>query len=185
MDGEFAMEQYGLYRKHFLVSPLGFNAFREYSSGADGTSDIDSGPIVMGAGATATAVGLAASVSNGDLETAEDIYDLVNSLGLRREINLESVSGTRYLLGRLPIVDAFLTWAFTLPMPDSCLTAPRSLPAQIWARRTPVAIFVLLSAAFFWYVYRFARMVKRGRQEEGRIPTTGPCRSEDPIVNQL
>ncbi len=168
MDPELAPDMYGLYREHFLVTRLGFNVFREYPSGLDRPADVDSGPILMSVGMTATCVGLAASISNGDLETAEDIYDLVNSLGLRHEMDLEGkgVTGTQYLFGRLPVSDAFLTWAFTLPMPDSCLTAPRSLASQIWVRRIPTTVFVLLSLVSFWYMHRFIMIFKHRKQEE-------------------
>ncbi len=161
MDPELAVEMYGQYRKHFLINRLGFNIFREYPDGADLSEDVDTGPIVLGAGSTATVAGLAASISNGDLETAEDIYDLVNSLGFRHEMDVGGAAGTEYLFGRLPMADAFVTWAFTLPMHEPSLTKPGSLAARLWARKIPTTVFVLLSAFSFWYAYRFIKMFKK------------------------
>ncbi len=174
MDSELALDLYGLYRKYFLVTRLGFNVFREYPSGLSRSADVDSGPILMGAGTTATGVGLGASIANSDLETAEDIYDLVSSVGLKHETNLEGVTGTQYLFGRVPVADAFLTWAFTLPMPDSSLTAPKSLVGKLWARRIPTAIFILLSVVSFWYMYRLIRIFKHWKQGEKDSPAASP-----------
>ena len=174
MDPELAVELYWLYRKSFLVNCLGFNAFREYPSGFNWPADVDSGPIFMGAGTTATGVGLGASIANGDLETAEDIYDLVSSVGLKHETNFGGVTGTQYLLGRVPVADAFLTWALTLPMSDSPLTAPKSIVGKLWARKIPTAIFILLSVVSFWYMYRLIRLFKHWKQGEKDSPAVTP-----------
>jgi len=165
MDRELAIDLYHRYRKHFLINRFGFNIFREYPGGFDRPSGIDSGPIVLQAGMTATGVGLATSIANGDLETAEDIYDLVNLFGLRSEQQLGAGTGTHYLLNELPVADAFLTWSFTLPMPDAFLTTPRSLLGQFWARRIPIAVFILWSVVSLWYVYRLIAIVKNRKRK--------------------
>ena len=54
--------------------------FREYPHGFEKSGDIDSGPIIWGAGAAATGIGLGASLANGDRETAQDIHLLANML---------------------------------------------------------------------------------------------------------
>ena len=156
MDRGWAADLYGLYQKHFLVTRLGFRGFREYPEGFKRRSDVDSGPILLDAGATATVVGLAASFANNDAKTAEDINSLANALGWRNEIDLGGISGIQYMFGRIPAADAFLTWAFTLPIPESHFS--------LWARRVPIAVLILLSVVSIWQVYKTAVLVRYWRK---------------------
>ncbi len=50
-DPAYARGQYAFYKKHFAIDRLGFRMFREYPAGHAGVADVDSGPIVWGAGA--------------------------------------------------------------------------------------------------------------------------------------
>jgi hypothetical protein len=124
MEPEFAGQQYGLYKKHFLVQRLGFSMFREYPHGIDMPADVDSGPIVWGAGVTATGTGLAAALANGDLATARDIHDLAAMFGWPRFIEVEGQKGRQYLLGALPVGDAFLAWAYSIEVKQQPSPAP-------------------------------------------------------------
>lgn len=130
IDPVFAYQQYQQYRKHFQIQRLGFKMFREYPVGSGLPSDVDSGPIILGAGVTATGVGLGASIANGDLETAEDIHDLANMWGFPNRIYINGEKGKQYLLGLGPVGDAFLTWSFSLPSPERLITNIPSLWIQ-------------------------------------------------------
>jgi hypothetical protein len=161
MDPEFAKEQYALYREHFLISRLGFRMFREYPKDSQLPADIDSGPIVWGAGVTATGAGLAASTANGDLATANDIHDLAGMFGFPGDIDIDGETGTRYLFGALPTGDAFLAWGYSLVPPDMVLSPAPSLWREILDRWTFYLLFTVLlcvMALLGYSVYRLFAM---------------------------
>ena len=86
-------------------------ALREYRPGADGPSDVDSGPLVLGASAPASVVGIASARATGDAETAAALGASSEALGLATSWG----GRRRYLFGQLPVGDAFLAWARTTP----------------------------------------------------------------------
>ena len=67
-DPEGAAALWAPYREHF-ASDWGLLGFREWPPGVDGVSDIDSGPIIFGVGASATAFAVGASRAVGDMRT--------------------------------------------------------------------------------------------------------------------
>lgn len=74
------------YKKQFFVTlPLGVVGFREWPPGIDGASDTDSGPIVFGIGAAASALGISAAKAQGDGVLARQLQasaDQVLALGI-------------------------------------------------------------------------------------------------------
>jgi hypothetical protein len=106
IDPGFAKELYLRYRKHFAIKHIDFLMFREWQEGVARGEDVDSGPIIWGAGVTATGVGLAAARANGDAEMASDIHALSELVGWP----ITSGGQTRYVFGRLPVGDAFLAF---------------------------------------------------------------------------
>ena len=72
------------YREHFLVRVAGLPGFREWPNGVERTADVDSGPILLGVGAAASAFGIAAARAQGDAALAlqlESSADFVLSTG--------------------------------------------------------------------------------------------------------
>src|SRR5690606_30203060 len=67
-DPDYAAALYKDYQKHFQIARCGFSMFREYPLFHVAVPDVDSGPIIWGAGVTATGIGLAASRAVGDLD---------------------------------------------------------------------------------------------------------------------
>lgn len=61
---------------------LGFGTFREYPRGVRGEGDIDSGPIVLGAGVSATGFALAGAVSGGDVDVLRGLLRTTNLFGV-------------------------------------------------------------------------------------------------------
>lgn len=74
------------YRAQYLVRlPLGVVGFREWPPGVDRGGDMDSGPIVLGIGASASALGISAARAQGDEALAKELEasaDRVISLGV-------------------------------------------------------------------------------------------------------
>lgn len=74
------------YRSTFLVElPFGIVGFREWPPGIDRAADSDSGPIVLGIGVAASALGLSAAKAQGEAGLArrlERSADRVSSLGV-------------------------------------------------------------------------------------------------------
>lgn len=62
------------YRAHFLERlPLSIAGFREWPRGVERASDIDSGPIVLGIGVAASALGISAAKAQGDTALAHQL----------------------------------------------------------------------------------------------------------------
>lgn len=91
-DPELAARWWRAYREHYLVDRIALVGLREWPPGRERPADVDSGPIVQGVGAAATALGIAAARSQGD-----------DALALRIEATAAVVSAaasTRPSLGR-------------------------------------------------------------------------------------
>jgi hypothetical protein len=74
------------YRAQYLVRlPLGVVGFREWPPGVERAGDVDSGPIVLGIGVAASALGISAARAQGDEALAKELEasaDQVISLGV-------------------------------------------------------------------------------------------------------
>ncbi len=73
-----------VYREQFLVRPGPFVGFREWPPGVERPADVDSGPILFGIGAAASAFGISAAKAQGDVLLAaqlEGSADLVLASG--------------------------------------------------------------------------------------------------------
>ena len=84
-DPELGARWWRSYRAQFLVDRVALVGFREWPPGMDVTADADSGPIVQGVGAAATAFGIAAARVMGDetlakrLEATADVRVMPSS----------------------------------------------------------------------------------------------------------
>jgi hypothetical protein len=58
IDPEFASDQFETYKKHFVDFRFGLPGVLEYPRGTTGYADVDSGPVILRMGASATIVGL-------------------------------------------------------------------------------------------------------------------------------
>jgi len=98
---------------------LGFGAMREYPEGHQGRGDIDSGPIALGLGVSATGFALGAARAHGDALVFERTYATAHLFGAPRD----SARGRHYATGG-PIGDAIL-FAMTTALPAGAVTLPR------------------------------------------------------------
>lgn len=119
-----AADSYRRFRGQFVDGCAGLVGVREYPKGRNGSGDVDSGPLLDGCSASATAVTLAAGLRNGDLALART---------LDREAELTwaptPTAGRRCAGGVLPVADAFLAWARAQPVGAG---TPSSAPEVAW-----------------------------------------------------
>ncbi len=94
-----ARELYGLYREHFERDVLGFTGFREWPEGLDKGMDVDSGPIVLGVGASATGIGVGAARMMADDRVYTGAMRAASTFGLPLTLTGSRVYVTSPLLG--------------------------------------------------------------------------------------
>ena len=82
VDADLAREQAAAARTDLARSAVvGLTGVREYPEGAPGFADVDSGPIVMGFGAAASGLALAAFAASGDTELAQALVKSAAAVG--------------------------------------------------------------------------------------------------------
>lgn len=100
------------------ASLLGFGAIREDAAGHDGSADIDSGPVVLGVGVSATGFTLAGARIHGDRALYTELYRTADLFGAPHKRG----EGRRFVSGG-PLGDAILLAMLTArPLPPA---APR------------------------------------------------------------
>lgn len=146
IDPVYARQLYQDYQRWFGVVRFGLRMFREWPQGQSGHgADIDSGPIIWGAGVTATGVGLAAARSQGDIATEADIRDLAAALGFPHTTQMNGRPAITYLFGVLPVGDAFLAWALSLPRPQTPDVTNTSTAQRLRDRKPCLLTLAVLS----------------------------------------
>jgi hypothetical protein len=106
LDSTFAKNQYTLYKKHFLDKRLLRSGIREYPHHVKGEGDVDSGPVILDIGGVASIVCIRTAYIFKDTRLAQNLRSSVELFGLPLCIN----SKKRYLLRKLPILDAFVAF---------------------------------------------------------------------------
>ena len=146
IDTAFARQQYALFKQHFLTDRIGFPAFREYPRGTQGRGDVDSGPVVWGVGAVASIVGQRACGLYGDYGEFIGLRGAIQAFGLAT-----TWRGKRqYLMGQLPIVDAFTAWANSV----DAYRGPIDQTRITWVPWTFHGLSLLIWLFLFWIGYR-------------------------------
>lgn len=115
IDPERAAREWGIYKQAFLSPTLGLVGIREHAHGVDAPGDVDSGPLVNGVSASASAVTLAAARRHGDIELATVLDREADLLGLP----LPAGSGKTFAFGLLPVGDAFVAWARSVSLGEA------------------------------------------------------------------
>jgi len=103
-DRSLAADLQQAVKKHLARSVIGFGLVREYpTSVRSGHGDIDSGPVVLGYGVSATGFYLAGCRMYGDADNFAAIYRLVYLFGAPLDSN-----GARHFVSGGPLGDAIL-----------------------------------------------------------------------------
>ncbi len=162
VDPALARVWYDRYRHHFGIERLGLRMFREWPVGRARAADVDSGPVLLGAGVAATGIGLAAARSVGDTETARDIDTLAEFFGCPLQVGDER----SVFLGQFAVGDAFLAYARSIPLPTAAHMGGASRVVSAWPFHLVCAVTLALLA---WRIVR----VWRARLRRGRDATAG------------
>ncbi|MFW5416073.1 hypothetical protein J0910_05555 [Nocardiopsis sp. CNT-189] len=156
VDPAWAAEDYRAFREEFRSGHAWAPGVREFPAGTGGAGDVDSGPLVLGLSASASAVALGDAVVYGDGPAAAALTGLGEPLGAAAGREHRA-----YLGGALPVGDAFMLWSRTaagehpdpVPPPDGGLPAPPSP----WWRLPWQAAGAAVTAAAWWGALRAVR----------------------------
>ncbi len=145
IDSAFAAQQFQGLCTHFLMQRCGVPVVREHPRDVMRSGDVDSGPVILGAGATATVVGAAAFRANNDLFHAQELDATCEGFGL-------AMGGERrrFLAGALPIADLFIAWSRSPAVPRTAGPAPRFLRFHLWS----LGLVLVLLAPWWWPWWR-------------------------------
>jgi len=102
-------ELYESYREQMMTTRAGMPGVREYPKGVNGSGDIDSGPLILGISASASAVTIGVARVMGDSGAVSKMNLAAEALGMPITWN----GGKRYIGGTLPVADAFMAWSRT------------------------------------------------------------------------
>lgn len=107
IDPIFAQAQFEKYSSQFLDYRFGLPGIREHPKGKKGNADVDSGPVLLGIGGSASLVGQRTMALYNDIETAVGLRNCIESFGAAYTSEQQKI----YVLGLEPIADAFIAWA--------------------------------------------------------------------------
>jgi len=162
VDPAWAQGQYALFRRQFVGRPLGIPGIREYPLSQRGTSDVDSGPIILGISPSATIVAIGAALVHGDAELAGPLMNVIEASGCPLTWRAEK----RYYLGQLPVADGFLVWSKAARPAAGTHTGATSGPVAGPLWRLPFQGLGVLVLVITW------RMLRRARQsQEANAPS--------------
>ncbi len=109
-DPELSEQLWSAMRRELYRQGLGFGAMREYAPGPGGQGDIDSGPVVLGLGVSATGFAIGAARAHGDRDAYRSLYATAALFGAPTETG----DLTSFALGG-PIGDAIMFAMLTAP----------------------------------------------------------------------
>lgn len=146
------------FRRTFVTSEAGLVGVREYPVGGSGEGDVDSGPLIFGVSASASAVTLAAARANGEARLAASLDHEAEYLG----VPLEWSSQRRFAFGLLPVGDAFVAWARGVPLATTT-GSPSPSPQPQWWWHAGLALLPGLAASL-WLLSRIRRRTPASRR---------------------
>lgn len=149
IDPVFARQQFEIYKSEFLDYRFGLPGIREYRKGETGPEDIDSGPIILNMGGSATIAGLRTMIDFKEYEIAVAMRNTIEAL----TIPLQDDDSKKYLLGKLPIADLFIAWAHS----KECVARNAIVAQQDWRssfQLYSLCLIVVLTSILWWLWHR-------------------------------
>ena len=129
IDSTFAKDQFTVFAQNFFTERMGVPLVTEYPKDFTVKGDVDSGPLIFGAGPVATIVGAGACRANADgfhdleFSSATDAFGFV--LGNEER---------GYLFGAMPIADLFIAWCRSMPVRNSVpIVRPKFIRFHAWS----------------------------------------------------
>jgi len=110
LDTGLAIAHYEVYKSLFLFKNYGICGIYEFPDGACMESDLDSGPVIYGLGASATIASQRTFYVFGDRRLSTRIRNQIEIAGFPMIINQEK----RFLAGKFVMADVFIAWANSL-----------------------------------------------------------------------
>ena len=173
IDPDRSAADYARFRTAFDSTHFWAPGIREFPHGDSSPGDVDSGPLIAGLSASASAVALGAAATHGDTAAAAALTGLGEPLGLAT-----GSAERRYLFGALPVGDAFFVWSHTAVGERPPLEPAGGLPAgpPSWWRlpwQLGAAAAVALPAAAAWMLGRPRRGPAQARIPAGHGKSSG------------
>ena len=163
LDAPIAAEWYAAYARGFWQDNAWFSGFREMvKGGPDGFQDVDSGPVIQGVGAAASAFGIGAALRAGRVDHAAPmtLQGVAVSCPTPFGFIVPGLMG-KVAMDGWPMAESALLFAWTRPSPPGVAT--------LWTGRTPplvrAAVAVYLLAGFLLWpgLPALARIFRRRR----------------------
>lgn len=144
LDPDGAPQAYRRYRDLFVRERVGFVGVQEFPEGMNGKGDVDSGPLLFGFTLSGSAVAIGTARAHGDTKLADAIQEELDLLGLPLRWRGERA----YLLGQLPVGDAFAAWSASTPL---AFRTDHALPCAWWPLLWLSPWLVLIAGACWRY----------------------------------
>jgi hypothetical protein len=152
IDMNFARKQYLLYQGNFVSTTFGLPSIREFPKGEIGFGDIDSGPVIFGIGFAGTIVSIGTHSVLGDFESSENQYNTINSFGFGSNVS----KSKKYVLGLLPIADAFVAWSRSSALKN---TENKVHESNFWA--VEFHLITILFLVLIWDLFFLSTRIKK------------------------
>ncbi|MBK9762094.1 MAG: hypothetical protein IPO87_01750 [Flavobacteriales bacterium] len=151
IDSAFAKDQFTLFAQNFFAERMGVPAVTEYQKDHAGKGDVDSGPLIFGAGPVATIVGAGACRANADAFHDLEFSSTTDGFGF---VFGDDERG--YLFGAMPIADLFIAWCRSMPVRNpEPIVRPKFIRFHAWS----TLLLALLWSPLLWG--RLLQVVRR------------------------
>ena len=118
IDTTFARQQFTIYKKLFVDYRFGLPGIREHKKGVSADGDIDSGPVILDIGGSASVVGLKTMSIYNETELMVGLRNSIEAFGMAYTTknspnSFHNYDSKKYLFGQIPIADCFIAWSST------------------------------------------------------------------------